>query len=59
MDAVSNSVQTALSAVQSADSKRVALQVNLLRKSLDAQQQQAAELLRQLEGKGQVVDIRV
>jgi hypothetical protein len=59
MDAVSNSVQTALSAVQSADSKRIALQANLLRKSLDAQQQQAAELLRQLEGKGQVVDIRV
>ena len=39
--------------------KRMALQVALLRKSLDAQQEQAADILRLLEGKGQQVDIRV
>jgi len=43
----------------SSDAKIARLQVALLRKNLDAQEQQAAELLRLLEGKGQHLDIRV
>jgi hypothetical protein len=41
------------------DSKRLQLQTMLLRKTLDAQQQQSDALLNELQGKGQVVDIRV
>jgi hypothetical protein len=56
--------QAALAALQSgatqgADSKRAALQVMVLRKTLDSQQQQAAEMMKLLEGKGQQLDIRV
>lgn len=43
----------------SAEAKIARLQVALLRKNLDAQEQQAAELLRMLEGKGQNLDLRV
>jgi hypothetical protein len=39
--------------------KRVQLQAIMLRKSLDAQQQQAQELTQELEGKGQFIDLRV
>lgn len=35
------------------------LQASMLRKSLDAQENEAAALLRMLEGKGQNLDIRV
>lgn len=55
----STGVDAALNAVAGAEDKRMALQVALLRKSLDAQQEQAADILRLLEGKGQQVDIRV
>lgn len=41
------------------DNKRAQLQVSLLKKALDSQEQQAAELLKIMEGKGQVVDLRV
>jgi hypothetical protein len=51
--------EMALSALQSGDDKRLALQVALLRKSLDSQKEQTADLLRLMEGKGQVVDLRV
>lgn len=57
---VSN-VQAAQRAVDSAtnvESKRASLQIQLLKKSLETQRQQAAELLKLLEGKGQVLDIR-
>lgn len=37
---------------------REKLQVALLRKQLEVQQEQAAELLRLADGKGQVLDIR-
>ena len=40
------------------DQKRAALQVALLRKALDSQEQQAAEILKLVEGKGQQLDIR-
>jgi hypothetical protein len=52
----------ALQALQGAsgvDNKRIQLQVALLRKTLDSQEQQAAELLRLMEGKGQNIDLRV
>jgi hypothetical protein len=39
--------------------KRAQLQLLMLRKTLDSQQQQADELTNELEGKGQVIDLRV
>lgn len=39
--------------------KRAALQMMLLKKSLEAQQEQSVEVARQLEGKGNIIDIRV
>jgi len=58
---VSNSsgVNAALNALSGVEDKRAALQVSMLRKSLDSQQQQAAELMKILEGKGQQLDLRV
>lgn len=41
------------------EAKIARLQMALLKKTLDAQQEQSAELMRMLEGKGQVVDLRV
>ena len=41
------------------DALREKLQLALLKKSLEAQQESAAEILRQAEGKGSVIDIRV
>lgn len=49
----------AIQAIASGDDRRLQLQVALLRKSLEAQQDQALELLKLAEGKGQVLDIRV
>lgn len=47
-------------AIQAPTEAKIArLQVALLRKSLDSQQEQAAELIRMMEGKGRVVDLRV
>ncbi len=37
---------------------RMKLQIAMLKKALDAQQESAAVLLRETEGKGQVLDIR-
>lgn len=52
-------IHTGLQGLESVQDKRVQLQAALLRKALDSQEQQAAELLKLIEGKGQVVDIRV
>lgn len=41
------------------DAKIAQLQVALLRKTLESQQEQSAELLRMMEGKGRIVDLRV
>lgn len=52
----------ALSAVQQMDPtemKRASLQVALLKKTLQVQEDQAAELRRLMEGKGRIVDLRV
>lgn len=43
----------------SIDSKRLQLQAMMLRKLLDSQQQQADELIQQMQGKGQIIDLRV
>ena len=51
--------EAALRMLQAAEGKPVALQVSLLKKALEAQEDPAAELLKQLEGKGQNIDIRV
>jgi hypothetical protein len=51
-------VDAALSALTNVDDKRAGLQIALLRKSLDSQQQEMADLLRLMEGKGQQLDIR-
>lgn len=42
----------------STEAMRAKLQVALLKKSLESQQEQAAELMRMTEGKGRVIDIR-
>ena len=51
--------QVALNGLQNVEGKRAQLQVALLKKALEAQKEQAAELQRMAEGKGQAIDIRV
>ena len=55
----STGVDAALNALSGVEDKRAALQISILRKSLDSQQQIASELMKLLEGKGQQLDIRV
>jgi hypothetical protein len=55
---MTSGVNAALSALQGVEDKKAGIQVALLRKSLDSQQQMAADLMRLLEGKGQNLDIR-
>ncbi len=54
----STGVNAALNALTGVEDKKLALQVSMLRKSLDSQQQMAADLLKLLDGKGQQIDIR-
>lgn len=54
----STASQPALSAVENTPDSRAALQLLLLKKSLDSQQSAAAQVLQALDGKGQNVDIR-
>ena len=49
---------TAIQPPASADTKRAELQMLLLKKALQAQQDQAAEITKQIEGKGQTIDFR-
>jgi hypothetical protein len=49
----------ALQGVQNTDGKRAALQLALLKKALDSQQSDAAQMLKLMDGKGQNLDIRV
>jgi hypothetical protein len=53
------SPDAAIAAVVSGEDKRLALQTALLRKSLESQRQQSAEIQRLVEGKGRLLDIRV
>ncbi len=55
----STGVNAALDGLAGVEDKRAALQVALLKKALESQQQQAAELMKLVEGKGQQLDIRV
>jgi hypothetical protein len=55
---ISGATQAMPQVTDTGDTKRTQLQAALLRKTLDSQQEQAAELLRMLEGKGQILDIR-
>jgi hypothetical protein len=59
MNISTNAADTALQGLSNVDGKRAQLQAVLLKKALDSQEQQAAELLKMMEGKGQVVDLRV
>jgi hypothetical protein len=57
---ISTATQAALQGVQDVPSdKRANLQVALLKKALQSQEDQAAELLKMMSGKGQNLDIRV
>jgi len=49
----------ALRAAQAAPAESSAPQVAMLKKALDSQKSEAAQLLKLLEGKGQQLDIRV
>jgi hypothetical protein len=49
----------ALQGVQTGDDKRASLQLALLKKALDSQQNETADLLKLMDGKGQNLDIRV
>ena len=51
--------QTVLRSIEGGDDKRAQLQMTLLKRTLDMQKDQAAELVRMMEGKGQVIDMRV
>jgi hypothetical protein len=59
---VSGASQTALQALNETDATsnvRANLQIALLKKSLQSQQDQAEEMMKMLSGKGQTLDIRV
>jgi hypothetical protein len=58
----STAVEATLKAMDVNGSREVLqnrLQVALLKKSLEVQQEQAAEISRMVEGKGRVIDLRV
>jgi len=58
----STAVEATLKAMDVTGSREVLqnrLQVALLKKSLEVQQEQAAEITRMVEGKGRVIDLRV
>ncbi|MBL8049069.1 MAG: putative motility protein [Chthonomonas sp.] len=48
----------ALQPEQQVETMKTQVQASLLRKTLDTQTETATELLKMLEGKGQVIDIR-
>lgn len=54
-----SAVQQALRAYQVAEPTNSQPQIAMLKKALDSQKSEAAELLKLLEGKGQTLDIRV
>ena len=59
---VSGASQTAIQALNETDATsnvRANLQIALLKKSLQSQQDQAEEMMKMLSGKGQTLDIRV
>lgn len=55
----SRAVQILTQAAGAGDATKEALQVATLKKALDSQKQEASEVLRALEPKGRLLDIRV
>lgn len=55
----SNAVQVLTEAMAAPAATKEALQVATLKKALDSQKQEAAELLKLMEPKGRLIDIRV
>ncbi|MEQ1934110.1 MAG: hypothetical protein ABL962_09555 [Fimbriimonadaceae bacterium] len=53
-----NAALQGLQSVENVQSPRASLQMALLKKTLVAQQEQSAELLKIMEGKGSTVDFR-
>lgn len=51
--------QAALQNLESLEPARMRLQAMLLKKTLDAQQEQSNELMKLMDGKGQIIDMRV
>jgi hypothetical protein len=58
MEGISTNGLAALSTIQQTAGVKQQVQVSMLKKALDNQQSQTAELLKMLEGKGQHIDIR-
>lgn len=59
---VSRATDTVLQSLTQADgidARRMQLQMALLKKTLQTQEDQGAELRRMVEGKGQILDLRV
>lgn len=54
-----NAANAPLQALQNAEPARAKLQMALLKKALENEQEQSNDLLKLLEGKGRIVDIRV
>lgn len=52
------SISPALDAQAATENIKTSVQVGLLKKTLEMQQSQAQELIKMMEGKGQVIDIR-
>lgn len=59
MNTIGPSASQVTPPASSADLKRTQLQALLLRKMLDAQQVQTDQVANELQGKGQILDIRV
>jgi hypothetical protein len=51
--------QALLQALQPQNSTQEELQVGMLKKTLGSQKDEASQLLKMLQGKGQIIDIRV
>lgn len=59
MNVSNNTAADNSTAARPVENKQVQLQALLLRKMLDSQAQQSAELEREASGKGQIIDLRV
>lgn len=57
--AATQAVLQSTSDLEGVDMRRAELQVALLKKALQSQQDQASELLKMMSGKGQNIDLRV
>lgn len=58
IDGASQAAIQALKSAQATDTARLDFQTKVLKKALDSQKNQAAQLLKLIEPKGQVIDIK-